>query len=77
MIQEEELRKLAESDFGKTLVKWLDEKIKEMTDIDKINTQNTKDLIGKKYAKSILKELFSFLERAQKNEPETKKTDYL
>ena len=74
---DEELKKLAESEYGKVLLIWLDGKIKEMTDIDKINTQNTKDLIGKQNAKKILKELFDFLEKAREKQPNIEKTNYL
>lgn len=75
MINKSQLEQLAKSDFGKVLIDYLDEKIKEMTDITKIETQ--KELTGKKNAVKILRELFSFLKKERENKPEPKKTNYL
>ena len=75
MINREQLKELAVSDLGKVLMDYLAEKIKEMTDITKIKEYD--ELLGKQEAVKILKELFSFLERAREKQPDTKKTDYL
>ena len=75
MINREQLNELAKSDLGKVLMDYLAEKIKEMTDITKIKEYD--ELLGKQEAVKILKELFSFLERAREKQPDTKKTDYL
>ena len=71
----EQLKQLANSDLGKTLMDYLDEKKAEMTDISKIKTYE--EMLGKQEAFKILKELFSFLEKARENKPETKRTNYL
>ena len=75
MIKKEQLDQLAKSDFGKILLEYLNQKILEMSNIVKITTYD--ELLGKQEAVKILKELFSFLEKARENKPETKKTDYL
>ena len=71
---ENELRKLAKSDFGKILIDYLDAEIKEMTDIDKIKTYD--ELLGKQEAAKILNRLFVFLTKAREKSPEIKKNDY-
>ena len=74
MTTEEELRNIAKSDLGEVLMKYLDEKIKEMADISKI--KEYPELLGKQEAVKILKELFSFLERAREKQPDIKRTNY-
>ena len=71
------MEQLAKSDFGKALTEYLKEEIDKMSNIDNIDTKNTEDLIGRKQAKKILKELFSFLDSARQEKHEPKKTDYL
>jgi hypothetical protein len=73
MIQEE-FRNLAKSDFGKVLMNFLDEEIKEMTDIAKIKDYD--ELLGKQEAVKILRKLFSFLRKAREKNPTIQKTDY-
>lgn len=75
MINHELLKQLAQSDHGKILMNFLDEKIKEMTDITKIKTYE--EMMGKQEAVKILKELFSFLEKGREKKPEIQKTNYL
>ena len=80
MINREQLKELAKSDLGEVLVDYLAEKIKEMNDITTIKgTVEEKGKIteARQLAAKILKELFSFLEKAREKRPETKKTDYL
>ncbi len=74
MIQDKELRQLANSDIGITLAKYLDERVKDMSDLSKIKTYD--ELLGKQEAVKILKELFSFLEKAREEQPIITKTDY-
>ena len=71
----EELKKLAISDFGKFLLGFLDDQIKQMTDISQIKTYE--ELMGKQEAVKILKELFGFLEKARERQPDFQRTNYL
>ena len=73
-MNDKELRQLANSDLGKVLVDYLDEKIKDMSDVSKIKTYD--ELLGKQEAIKILKDLFSFLEKAREPQPVIEKTDY-
>ena len=75
MIKSQDLEPLAKSDFGKLLIQWLGEKIIELSDLDKIGS--FEEMVGKKEARKILKELFNFLDKARENKPETKKNEYL
>jgi hypothetical protein len=70
----ERLKLLAQSEHGRTLMAFLEDQIGQMSDIVKIKTYE--ELVGKQEATKILKELFSFLERACEKEPNLKKTDY-
>ena len=72
--QENELKQLANSDAGKVLIDWLEDQIRQMSDIDKIKEYT--ELLGKQEAVKILKDLFSFLERAREKEPKIQRTDY-
>ena len=72
--QPNELKLLANSDSGKVLIEFLDDQIKQMTDITKMKTWE--EVLGKQEAVKILKELFSFLERAREKQPNTQRTDY-
>ena len=72
--QPNELKLLANSDSGKVLIEFLDDQIKQMTDITKMKTWE--EVLGKQEAVKILKELFSFLERAREKQPNTRRTDY-
>jgi hypothetical protein len=72
--QPNELKLLANSDSGKVLIEFLDDQIKQMTDITKMKTWE--EVLGKQEAVRILKELFSFLERAREKQPNTQRTDY-
>ena len=73
MIQDE-FKNLAKSDFGKVLMNFLDEEIKEMTDITKIKDYD--ELLGKQEAVKILRKLFSFLKKTRDEKPIIKRTDY-
>jgi len=71
---EEQLKLLAISDSGKVLIDFLDDQIKQMTDITQIKTYE--ELIGKQQAMKILKELFNFLEKSRVKPDQPIKTDY-
>ena len=71
---EEKLKLLANSDHALTLMVWLDEQTKQLSDITKIKDYD--ELLGKQEAVKILKELFGFLERARQKQPDIQKTDY-
>ena len=71
--QTQELMQIAKSDNGMVLINWLNDQIKELSDITKMTEE---EFGGKKEAVKILKELFNFLERARDNQPQTKRTDY-
>jgi len=75
MIDQGQLKQLAQSDFGKLLMDYLDDRIKEMGDISKI--KNYDELLGKQEAVKILKELFSFLEKGRETKPKVEKNKYL
>ena len=72
--QTEALKLLAQSDNGKVLMDFLDDQIKQMTDISDIKTYE--ELLGKQEAVKILRDLFSFLVKARANEPTPVKTNY-
>lgn len=72
--QTRELIQLAKSDNGMVLINWLEDQIKELSDITKMTE---KEFGAKKEAVKILKELFGFLNKARENEPAVKKTNYL
>jgi len=72
--QPEQLKLLANSDNGKILLEFLDDQIKQMTDITRIKTYE--ELMGKQEAVKILKELFSFLEKSRVKPDQPIKTDY-
>jgi len=74
MINTEDLKLLATSDSGKVLIDWLDDQIKQLGDITKLDKDNVD---GKREAVIILKELFSFLERTREKQPNIQKTNYL
>lgn len=75
MIKSQDLEPLAKSDFGKLLIEYLRQKISEMGELEKI--KSFEEMVGKREAIKILKELFSFLEKGRENKPETKRTNYL
>ena len=75
MISQDQLKQLAQSDFGKMLIDYLDEKIKDLGNITKIRT--FEELVGRQEAVKVLKELFNFLEKGREIKPEVKKNDYL
>jgi len=69
-----DLKDLANSEYGLILMAYLNERILEMADISKLTPEN---VVGKREAVNIIKELFAFLEKAREKQPEIKKTDYL
>jgi hypothetical protein len=73
--QQEQLKNLAKSDNGKVLIDWLEDQIKQMTDITAIKTYE--ELLGKQESVKVLKELFSFLVKAREVPKEVIKTSYL
>lgn len=71
----QELEPLAKSDFGKLLIEWLREQITDLSDLNKI--KSFEEMVGKKEAIKILKELFTFLEKGRETKPESKKNEYI